>query len=100
MRNTGSTVLYLSWSRVPRGETVVSVNGAVAAGGSGSDGEGGGDQDHVVGETAAKARGLSGGVVSVGGGIAGAAAKHAALQSPDDRFFCVQVNPPGPKTKI
>lgn len=94
VRNTGSTVLFFSWSRVPRGETIVSANVALAAGESGSGGEGGGDQDAVFGEAAAQARSpLSGGGVglSTGGKNETAAARHAALQSPDNRFFCVQV---------
>lgn len=83
VQNTGSTVLFFSWSRVPRGETVVSANGALAA-----PGEGGCDQGAVLGEAAAQERCLPRG----GLGLSDAAARHAALQSPDNRFFCVQVN--------
>lgn len=94
VRNIGSTVLFFSWSRVPRGETVVSVNGALSAGESGGGGEGGSVQYHVLGEAVAEARGLPGGrVLAAGRKMANAAARHAALQSPDDRFFCAQVTP-------
>lgn len=85
VRNTGSTVLFFSWSRVPRGETVVSTNGAFSADEGGS-GESVSDQDGVLGEAAAQRRNLS-----TGGKVGNAAARHAALQSPDSRFFCVQV---------
>lgn len=92
VRNVGSTVLFFSWSRVPRGETVVSVNGAFGGGEGGSGGEGGNDQDRVLAETAAaRTRSLPGGGLSAGRKIADAAARHVALQSPENRFFCVQV---------
>lgn len=94
VRNTGSTVLFFSWSRVPRGETIVSVNGALAAAGEGgSDREGGSVRNNTPGEAAAQTRSLPERGLSTGRKAANDAARHAALQSPEHRFFCVQVKP-------
>jgi len=88
LRNTGSTVLFFSWSRVPRGETVVSANGAFARGGGCCDGGAEGDTP----EAAARAQSKRGDVSTAGSRAAAAAAKHAALQNPGGRFFCPKVS--------
>ncbi|CAB1098943.1 unnamed protein product [Ectocarpus sp. CCAP 1310/34] len=87
VRNTGSTALFFSWSRVSRGETIVSANGSPGSGG----GEG------VPGESDAAAAGgveteQNRGVTStaIDKAVAVAASRHAALQKPDGRFFCSQ----------
>lgn len=92
LRNTGSTVLFFTWSRVPRGETIVSANGASESRGASSN-PGSGC------EGARKALEAGGGVVEGGGGrhahgdASGevAVTRHAALQDPGGRFFCYQV---------
>lgn len=92
IRNGGSTVLFFSWSRVPRGDTIVSTNGDSGGNGSkiGRGGVGGGGINAVVVE------GESGGGRPERDSIetksvAAAAARHAALQEPEGRFFCCQV---------
>lgn len=94
VRNAGSTVLYFTWSRVARGENVVSRNGNVGpASGINNDssddigmGNPNVDKGLAVGGGAGEAPELG---LSDGG--AAAATRHAALQAPDPRFFCHQV---------
>lgn len=81
VRNAGSTVLFLSWSRVPRGETIVSINGH--SGGGGNDPEGNGGCSGHEGSCAEREEVTSN---------EAAAARHKALQEPRDRFFCYQVS--------
>lgn len=103
MRNTGPTVLFFSWSRVPRGETIVSVNGALGEGGGGGGGSVGGTsgsgQDGVITENKARVvvgvagvQSENGGILTASNKVAAGAARHAALQNPEGRFFCSQVS--------
>lgn len=92
LRNSGSTVLFFSWSRVPRGETIVSANGA-------SKDRGAGSKSGSGFEGACSALEAGGKVMEGGGGRHAhgdasskiAATRHAALQDPSGRFFCYQV---------
>lgn len=94
VRNTGSTVLFFSWSRVPRGGTIVSVNGAVGEG----EGSGGGPEGALTKNKAGVEAGVAGmqsekeGIFTASNKVAAAAARHAAMQSPESRFFCSQVS--------
>lgn len=78
VRNTGSTVLFFSLSRVPRKENVVSENGDIGCGVLVNTGRTGGE----------KIRLESGQIVTDS-----ARARHAALQDPGTRFFCYKVRP-------
>lgn len=78
VRNTGSTVLFFSLSRVPREETIVSENGDIGCSVLANTGRAGGEgimheSRHDVNDSAR--------------------ARHAALQNPDTRFFCYKVSP-------
>ncbi|CAM9801293.1 unnamed protein product [Scytosiphon promiscuus] len=93
MRNTGSTVLFYSWSRVPRRETIVTVNG-LAGGGTGEGLAGPGSGARTAGMRGSRepeGSATSGKTpVAPSAAVIKAAARHAALQSPDGRFFCFQ----------
>lgn len=78
VRNTGSTVLFFSLSRVPPEETIVSKNGDIGCSILAKTGRAGGEgvrheSGHVVTDLAR--------------------ARHAALQNPGTRFFCYKVRP-------
>lgn len=110
IRNTGSTVLFYSWYRVPRGETIVSVNGTTGGAINGRDAhliktE---DGQEVTGVgSGVQGRGMPGNIqprdistsdttsgkaaVAPSTAVDAAAARHAALRNPDGRFFCFQV---------
>lgn len=83
VRNIGSTVLFFSWSRVLRGETIVSAHGPC-----GNTSRLGDSGHGVVPPVGTGEKGLGGRGPLVGEADA---ARHAASQDPDGRFFCHQV---------
>lgn len=87
IRNVGSTVLFFTWSRVCRGETIVSMNGDTGGiGGIGSSNEGRHDSSESSPFFPVKAD-----VAAEDGAARAAATRHAALQDPEIHFFCHQV---------
>lgn len=89
LRNAGSTVLFYSWSRVSRGETVVSANGD--SGGDGVSARNGSESDCRGDSQAGVVRAVTGGRIVGDTRSKAAIARHAALQDPDGRFYCFQV---------
>lgn len=94
VRNAGSTVIYFMWSRLARGENVVSRHGNIDP----SSGILNGDGDNTVKGMPIVDKGLA--VDGIAGeaprfcvsyGRSALATRHAALQSPDPHFLCHKV---------
>lgn len=91
--NTGCTVLFFSWSRIPTGDTIVSLNGDI--GGDSSDSSRERTRARFSRAEEAKDGDSGNGGKSENGARIAATTRHAALQDPEGRFFCYQVSDRG-----